>query len=72
MHFAALKESGTALPRLPDPYEPVVSLFENGGGFSLDGTGMIDIDATASMGRGSLAEWLERCNSRTCRTRSSC
>ncbi|MFI6151162.1 hypothetical protein ACIBCA_00490 [Kitasatospora sp. NPDC051170] len=63
LHFAALKESGTALPRLPDPYEPVVSLFEHGGGFGLDGTGMIDVDATVSLGRGSLADWLPRADS---------
>ncbi|MFE5583705.1 hypothetical protein [Kitasatospora sp. NPDC056531] len=60
LHFAALQESGRPTPQLPDPYEPIVSLFENGGGFTLDGTGMIDIDITVSMSRGNLADWLQR------------
>ncbi|MFG3225395.1 hypothetical protein ACGF07_11545 [Kitasatospora sp. NPDC048194] len=60
LHFAALRESGRAIPRLPDPYEPIVVLFENGGGFALDGTGMIDVDVTVSMSRGKLADWLDR------------
>ncbi|ARF78234.1 hypothetical protein ACIG0C_11845 [Kitasatospora aureofaciens] len=60
LHFAALQETGRATPQLPDPYEPIISLFENGGGFTLDGTGMIDIDAAVSMSRGSLADWLGR------------
>ncbi|MFF2143327.1 hypothetical protein [Kitasatospora sp. NPDC058190] len=60
LHFAALQESGRITIQLPNPYEPIVSLFENGGGFTLDGTGMIDIDVAASMSRGSLADWLGR------------
>ncbi|MER7850699.1 hypothetical protein ABTZ03_43000 [Kitasatospora sp. NPDC096077] len=60
LHFAALQESGRATPRLPDPYEPIVFLFENGGGFTLDGTGMIDVDVAVSMSRGKLSDWLER------------
>ncbi|MBD0690754.1 hypothetical protein [Streptomyces sp. CBMA123] len=59
LHFAALQESGHVTLQLPDPFEPIVSLFENGGGFTLDGTGMIDIDPAVSMSRGKLADWLK-------------
>ncbi|WP_051969828.1 hypothetical protein [Kitasatospora azatica] len=58
LHFAALRESGKAPLQLPDPFEPLLTLFEHGGGFNLDGTGMIDIDFNASMARGSRAQWL--------------
>ncbi|MFI6847133.1 hypothetical protein OG535_20295 [Kitasatospora sp. NBC_00085] len=58
LHFAALEEAGRVPFQLPNPFEPLVSLFENGGGFALDGTGMIDIDADASMSKGKLDDWL--------------
>ncbi|MFJ3215832.1 hypothetical protein ACIPLC_07935 [Kitasatospora sp. NPDC086801] len=63
LHFAALQETSESPFQLPNPFEPIVSLFENGGGFALDGTGMIDIDIDASMSKGRLEgrleDWLE-------------
>lgn len=44
LHFAALRDTGTSLPDLPDPYEPLILMFERGGGFTLDGTGFIQVD----------------------------
>jgi hypothetical protein len=46
LHWAALTGSkGDQLPRLDDPFEPLVAMYERGGGFSLGGAGFIDIDA---------------------------
>ncbi|WP_131096819.1 hypothetical protein [Streptomonospora litoralis] len=32
LHFQALRESGTPLPRLPDPFEPLLLMYERGNG----------------------------------------
>jgi hypothetical protein len=40
LHFAALQDAGVPLPALPDPYEPLVLLFERGGGFGIDCSGV--------------------------------
>ncbi|MET0405188.1 MAG: hypothetical protein ABW123_22430 [Cystobacter sp.] len=49
LHFAALLDKGTPLPKLPDsvqqPFEPLLLMFERGGGFRVDGAGLIDIDS---------------------------
>ncbi|MFD4536708.1 hypothetical protein ACFWNL_28480 [Kitasatospora sp. NPDC058397] len=60
LHFAALQGASKVPFQLPNPFEPIVSLFENGGGFTLDGTGMIDIDIDASMSKGKMEDWLGR------------
>lgn len=40
LHFAALQDAEVPLPALPDPYEPLVLLFERGGGFGIDCSGV--------------------------------
>jgi hypothetical protein len=40
LHFAALQDAEAPLPPLPDPYEPLVLLFERGGGFGIDCSGV--------------------------------
>ncbi|MEU6747316.1 hypothetical protein ABZ914_13970 [Spirillospora sp. NPDC046719] len=40
LHFAALHDAEVPLPALPDPYEPLVLLFERGGGFGIDCSGV--------------------------------
>ncbi|MEU1827137.1 MULTISPECIES: hypothetical protein [Streptomyces] len=47
LHYAALTESGLDIPRLPDPLEPLLVMYERGGGAALDTTGFIDIDTAA-------------------------
>lgn len=44
LHFAALQKAGGALPDLPDPFEPLIIMYERGGGFSITETGAIQID----------------------------
>lgn len=44
LHMEAAKNSGTALPDLPDMFEPLILMYERGGGFSLSSTGTIDVD----------------------------
>lgn len=59
LQFAALLESGRPLPAVPasaaNPFEPLVVMFERGGGFRLGGGNLIEVD-TAGLPRGSLAE----------------
>lgn len=49
LHFAALLDAGSKLPRVPDsvaqPFEPLLTMFERGGGFRLGGSGLIEVDA---------------------------
>jgi len=49
LHFAAPLDAGTKLPRVPDsvaqPFEPLLRMFERGGGFRLGGSGLIEVDA---------------------------
>ncbi|MFI0351419.1 hypothetical protein [Actinomadura sp. 9N407] len=48
LDFAALKEQDVELPRLPDPYEPLVYFFERGGAFYRDCSGaFIEIGGAA-------------------------
>lgn len=57
LHFAALRRAGTRLPDLPDPYEPLLLMYERGSGFTLDGTGFIEVDFL-SFPRGRRGEYL--------------
>ncbi len=47
LHFAALRDADVRLPELPDPFEPLVDMYERGGAFLLDGTGTVQVDAAA-------------------------
>ena len=48
MHFATLLDSRTQLPQLPAtvmrPFEPLLLMFERGGGFRIEGSGLIEVD----------------------------
>jgi hypothetical protein len=46
LHFAALLDAGVELPPAPpEPYEPLLVMFERGGGFSTEGGGLIEVDS---------------------------
>ncbi|MFH9658963.1 hypothetical protein ACH4NF_14665 [Streptomyces sp. NPDC017248] len=47
LHLAALRDADVRLPELPDPFEPLVRMYERGGAFLLDGTGFVQVDAAA-------------------------
>ncbi|QKG22235.1 hypothetical protein [Actinomadura verrucosospora] len=51
LHFAALQDAGVPLPALPGPYEPLVLLFERGGGFGIDCSGVFIELGTAAIPR---------------------
>lgn len=44
LHFAALRDAGIPIPDLPDPFEPLILMYERGNGFKLEGTGFIEVD----------------------------
>jgi hypothetical protein len=45
LHFAALLDARVPLPPAPEqPFEPLVALFERGGGFRREGAGLIEVD----------------------------
>jgi hypothetical protein len=45
LRFAVLRDRGVELPELPDPFEPLVLLYERGGGWARDCSGIfIEID----------------------------
>jgi hypothetical protein len=45
LHFAALLDAGIDLPQAPPlPFEPLLVMFERGGGFRVEGGGFIDVD----------------------------
>lgn len=48
LHFAALLDAGVELPKLPEsaaqPFEPLLAMFERGGGFRIEGSGLIEVD----------------------------
>ncbi|WP_152471803.1 hypothetical protein [Nocardiopsis gilva] len=52
LHFAALRSAAVPLPALPDLYEPLILMYERGGGFGIDGTGSIEVDMVALPRRG--------------------
>lgn len=43
MNLAAMRDDNVTLPDLPDLYEPLLVMFERGGGFSVHGSGMVDV-----------------------------
>ncbi len=55
LHLAAARDAGASLPALPDPFEPLIRMYERGGGFSLSLTGTIDIDGVG-LYRGTLLD----------------
>jgi hypothetical protein len=45
LHFAALLDARIPLPEAPEmPFEPLLVMFERGGGFRDEGSGLIDVD----------------------------
>ncbi|HLL65740.1 MAG TPA: hypothetical protein VK453_08320 [Micromonosporaceae bacterium] len=45
LHFAALLDAGVPLPQAPaEPFEPLLMMFERGGGFGAEGGGLIEVD----------------------------
>ncbi|MFI0481582.1 TY-Chap domain-containing protein [Actinomadura sp. 9N215] len=58
LHFAALSDAGAPLPDLPNPFEPLMLLFERGNIFSRDGAGFIDVDFLG-IRRGRLSDHLK-------------
>lgn len=56
LHFAALLDSGADLPAAPmQPFEPLVVMFERGGGFRVESGGLIEVD-TLGIRTGTLEE----------------
>jgi hypothetical protein len=45
LHFAALLDAGADVPEAPaQPFEPLLVMFERGGGFRVGGGGLIEVD----------------------------
>lgn len=45
LHFAALLDAGVSLPEAPaEPFEPLLVMFERGGGFRVGGGTLIEVD----------------------------
>jgi hypothetical protein len=45
LHFAALLDAGAGLPDAPpQPFEPLLVMFERGGGFRVGGGGLVEVD----------------------------
>ncbi|MFF8900516.1 hypothetical protein ACF082_23945 [Streptomyces lydicus] len=59
LHFAALRDAGEIPSGLLDPYETLIDMYELGGGFSLDGTGAVEIDLR-TMPLKKLEDWIDR------------
>ncbi|MDJ1643101.1 hypothetical protein [Streptomyces pakalii] len=59
LNFAALRDGKIPLPDLPEPFAPLVLMYERGGAFQLDGTGHIEIDA-AAIPKGTVEQALNR------------
>ncbi|WP_017597400.1 hypothetical protein [Nocardiopsis lucentensis] len=57
LHLAAARDAGAALPALPDPFDPLIRMYERGGGFCLSTTGTVDVDGVG-IGRGTLLQHL--------------
>jgi hypothetical protein len=56
LHFAALPDAGVPLPSAPpDPFEPLLVMFERGGGFRVGGGTLIEVD-TLGIRAGSVDE----------------
>jgi hypothetical protein len=59
LHFAALHDAGRAPDRGRDPFAPLVYMFELGGAFGLDRSGLIQI-GIATVGFDTATEWLDK------------
>lgn len=59
LHFAALHDAGQAPDRDQDPFAPLVYMFELGGAFALDRSGLIQI-GIATVGFDTAADWLDK------------
>ncbi|MES0834648.1 hypothetical protein [Nocardiopsis tropica] len=44
LHFAALTDAGTPLPDLPDPFAPLLRVYERGDGVNYTPAGFIEVD----------------------------
>ncbi|WP_220270057.1 hypothetical protein, partial [Marinitenerispora sediminis] len=53
LHFRALQESGASLPDLPDPFEPLLLMYERGDGFACPSLPSSTSPAPASAGAAS-------------------
>ncbi|MFC3996257.1 hypothetical protein ACFOVU_10050 [Nocardiopsis sediminis] len=58
LHFRALQESGAELPELPDPFEPLLLMYERGDGFGMSQPSLIEVAGTG-VRRGKLADHLD-------------
>ncbi|MFC7329866.1 hypothetical protein [Marinactinospora rubrisoli] len=58
LHFRALQEAGAELPDLPDPFEPLLLMYERGDGFSMSQPSFIDVAGTG-VRRGRLTDHLD-------------
>lgn len=54
LRMAAVRSSGVRLPGLPDMFEPLILMYERGGGFSVSSTKTIDVDGVG------LPRWVPR------------
>ena len=59
LHFAALYDTGGAPGRERDPFAPLVYMFELGGAFGLDRSGLIQI-GIATLGFDTHTAWLDK------------
>lgn len=59
LQFAALYDAGTAPKRRQDPFAPLVYMFELGGAFGLDRSGLIQI-GIATVGFDTPTDWLDK------------
>jgi hypothetical protein len=48
LHFSFLEDSGFDLTKFPDPFTPLILLYERGGMVNLDSTIFIDVDGTGT------------------------
>jgi hypothetical protein len=45
LHFAAILDAGVPLPKAPEqPFEPLLIMLERGGGFHIEGSGLVQVD----------------------------
>ncbi|MEY9214289.1 hypothetical protein NI17_020545 [Thermobifida halotolerans] len=47
LHFEALRDAEIQIPDLPDPFEPLLLMYERGNSFSMEGTGYVEVGTTA-------------------------
>lgn len=59
LHFAALYDAGKAPELGQDPFAPLIYMFELGGAFGFDRSGLIQI-GIATLGFDTPSQWLER------------